>query len=109
MDDDDVNAFAAPGGRIYLTRGLLRKVKNENELAFIVGHELGHFKHKDQLRALGYKAIIWALAAMLGSDYGFAASTTISIGSARFSQSRCLRTGNHELRVRIRHRCYQTV
>jgi len=99
MDDDDINAFAAPGGRIYLTRGLLKKVKNENELAFIIGHELGHFKHKDQLRALGYKAILWAVAAMLGSDYGFAASTTISISSSKFSQAAELKADAYGLEV----------
>jgi len=99
MDDDDINAFAAPGGRIYLTQGLLKKVKNENELAFIIGHELGHFKHKDQLRALGYKAIFWAITAMLGSDYGFAATTTISISSAKFSQAAELKADAYGLEV----------
>ena len=37
-----VNAFTAPGGRIYVTRKLVAFVKNEDELAGVLGHELGH-------------------------------------------------------------------
>jgi len=42
MDSPVVNAFAAPGGYIYVTRGLLAAVNNEAELAGILGHEIGH-------------------------------------------------------------------
>jgi predicted Zn-dependent protease len=42
MDSPVVNAFAAPGGYIYVTRGLLASVNNEAELAGILGHEIGH-------------------------------------------------------------------
>ena len=42
MDSPVVNAFAAPGGYIYVTRGLLAAINNEAELAGILGHEIGH-------------------------------------------------------------------
>lgn len=42
MDSPVVNAFAAPGGYIYVTRGLLAAVNNEAELAAVLGHEIGH-------------------------------------------------------------------
>ena len=42
MDSPVVNAFAAPGGYIYVTRGLLAAVNDEAELAGILGHEIGH-------------------------------------------------------------------
>ena len=42
MDTPVVNAFAAPGGYIYVTRGLLAAVNNEAELAGVLGHEIGH-------------------------------------------------------------------
>jgi len=87
MEDKEPNAFAVPGGMIYITRGMLKKIDSENELAFIIGHELGHFKHKDHLRALGYKVILGTISLVLGSDYGIAASTTLNIGSAKYSQS----------------------
>ncbi len=54
IDDADVsNAMALPGGLILVTRGLLDQVESENELAFVIAHELGHFKNRDHLRALG--------------------------------------------------------
>ncbi len=42
VDDPSVNAFALPGGFIYVTRGLMTYVENEAELAGVVGHEIGH-------------------------------------------------------------------
>lgn len=42
IDDPGVNAFALPGGFIYVTRGLMAHVMNEAQLAAVVGHEIGH-------------------------------------------------------------------
>ena len=42
LDTDDVNAFATPGGYIFITRGLLENIHNEAELAGVLGHEVGH-------------------------------------------------------------------
>lgn len=42
LDDDGVNAFALPGGYIYVTRGLLALASNEAEVAGVLAHELGH-------------------------------------------------------------------
>ncbi len=42
VDDPTVNAFAVPGGFIYVTRGLLAYVNNEAELSGVIGHEIGH-------------------------------------------------------------------
>ncbi len=47
--DPYINAFAAPGNRIILTTGLLKSVKSENALLFIIGHEIGHLARKDHL------------------------------------------------------------
>lgn len=70
IDDSDVaNAMALPGGLIVVTEGLLDKVESENELAFVLGHELGHFKNRDHVRALG-RGIVLSMffAVALGSD-----------------------------------------
>lgn len=40
--DPQVNAFAAPGGYVYVTTGLLKAAENEAELAVVLGHEVGH-------------------------------------------------------------------
>jgi predicted Zn-dependent protease len=61
MDDPAVNAFALPGGYVYVTRGLLAHLSSEAELATVVGHEVGHVtgRHaverlsKQQLAAIG--------------------------------------------------------
>lgn len=53
LDQSEPNAFAVPGGRIVITSGLLESVSSESELAFVLGHEIGHFKQRDHLRGLG--------------------------------------------------------
>jgi len=42
VDKDDVNAFAVPGGYVYVNRALIAQVGNESELAGVLGHEAGH-------------------------------------------------------------------
>ena len=46
LDTPGVNAFAAPGGFVHITRGALGLIKNEAELAAVLGHEIGHIVHK---------------------------------------------------------------
>jgi predicted Zn-dependent protease len=46
LNDSGVNALAAPGGFIFVTRGLLGFVRSESELAFVVGHETTHVAHR---------------------------------------------------------------
>jgi len=64
----DINAVALPGGYIMVTSALLDQVDSENELAFVLGHELGHFHNRDHLRSLG-RVVVYrlALGAVLGS------------------------------------------
>ena len=63
------NAMALPGGLIVVTQGLLDQVESENELAFVLGHELGHFRNRDHLRALGRGIMISLfLAVVTGND-----------------------------------------
>lgn len=59
IDESELaNAMALPGGLIIVTQGLLDQVESENELAFVLGHELGHFRNRDHLRALGRGAVL---------------------------------------------------
>jgi len=68
-DSDVANAMALPGGLIVVTQGLLDEVESENELAFVLGHELGHFKNRDHLRALGRGLVISLFfTAIMGGD-----------------------------------------
>jgi predicted Zn-dependent protease len=52
LDTDGVNAFAAPGGFIHITRGALALLQNEAELASVLGHEIGHVTAKHTLNAI---------------------------------------------------------
>jgi len=52
IDSDRVNAFAAPGGYILLTKGLYKKLNSEAELAAVLGHEIGHVLKKHHLKIL---------------------------------------------------------
>ena len=65
IDDADVaNAMALPGGLIVVTAGLLDEVESENELAFVLGHELGHYRNRDHLRALGRGIVLSLVVAV---------------------------------------------
>jgi predicted Zn-dependent protease len=66
IDTDDINAFAAPGGYVFLTRGLYRKLRNEAELAGVLGHEIGHVIRKHHLKLLQQSQGIAALGGFLG-------------------------------------------
>src|SRR5258708_17524504 len=52
LNSDDVNAVAAPGGFVYINRGTLRFVKSEDELATVMGHEVGHVAGKHSMKQL---------------------------------------------------------
>jgi Zn-dependent protease with chaperone function len=68
-DSPAINALALPGGHIVIFTGLLEKVTSENELSFVLAHELGHYVHRDHLRAVG-RALVFMLisTALLGPD-----------------------------------------
>jgi beta-barrel assembly-enhancing protease len=52
LDSDSVNAFAAPGGYIHITRGALASFKDEAELAGVLGHEIAHITEKHTVKGL---------------------------------------------------------
>jgi predicted Zn-dependent protease len=52
VDSSDINAFALPGGYVYITRGLLVKLENEAQLAAVLGHEIGHINAKHSMKSL---------------------------------------------------------
>lgn len=55
------NAFAVPGGQIVVTEALVKLSHSDNELAFVLGHELGHFRHRHHLKGVG-RALVLSLA-----------------------------------------------
>ncbi|MEM7377530.1 MAG: M48 family metallopeptidase, partial [Pseudomonadota bacterium] len=90
-DNPMANAFALPGGRMIVTRGLLEQVASENGLAFVLAHELGHFANRDHLRGLGRGVVLTVMTSVvLGADSSLNAvfSPASLAGQARFSRSR---------------------
>ena len=65
LDSSDVNAFALPGGYVYVTRGLMAYLESEAELAAVLGHEIGHVTARH-----GVRQISAAQAAGLGLNVG---------------------------------------
>ena len=70
LDSDEINAFAAPGGLILVTRGLARCCSSEDELAAVLAHEIAHVQNRDGLRAIKKSRLTAAL-------------TTLSVETAR--------------------------
>jgi len=52
LDSDEINAFACPGGIILVTKGLLREVQNEDQLANVLGHEVAHVAKQHGISAI---------------------------------------------------------
>lgn len=84
LDSPIVNAFALPGGFVYITRGLLAHVENEAQLMVVIGHEIGHVaaRHASQQQAqaqIGQLAIIGG--AVLGEAIGLDGGNIINLSS----------------------------
>lgn len=72
LDDPVVNAFAMPGGYIYITRGILSHLNSEAQLAGVLGHEIGHVTARHSAKQITQQQI-----ATLGLTLASAFSTTL--------------------------------
>jgi predicted Zn-dependent protease len=61
LNSDEINAFATPGGHIFVTRGLLRCCRNEDAVAAVLAHEIGHIQLKHGIQAIKKARITDAL------------------------------------------------
>lgn len=77
LADDDINAFAAPGGYVFVTRGLLNILDNEAELAGVLAHEIGHVNEKHYLVAVRNNNLVGAAL-----DIGMLAGDAATGGNA---------------------------
>ena len=58
IESTDLNAFAAPGGYVLLTKGLYQKIENEAQLAGVLAHEIAHVTKKHQLKVLQKQQLV---------------------------------------------------
>lgn len=70
IESEDINAFAAPGGYIVVTKGLYRKLQNEAQLAGVLGHEIAHVVRKHHLKLLQKTQLLNIGAKLLGNKLG---------------------------------------
>ncbi|HYR32734.1 MAG TPA: M48 family metalloprotease [Burkholderiales bacterium] len=73
LEAPQINAFAVPGGTVFITRGLLEKMGSEAELAGVLGHEIAHVLRKHHLKAIQKGAL-----ASLSGDVAGAALTNVN-------------------------------
>jgi predicted Zn-dependent protease len=67
LDSDQINAFAAPSGFIFVTKGMIRLCKNEDDLAAVLAHEISHVLHSHALKSIKTSHITSALT-IIGSE-----------------------------------------
>lgn len=82
VDDEIINAFALPGGRIYVTRGLLAHLNREAELVGVLGHEIGHVTARHSVNALSRELAIsvGVVAGLVLLEAGDTAELASSLG-----------------------------
>ncbi len=84
MDSPVVNAFAAPGGYIFVTRGLLAVVNDEAELAGVLAHEIGHVTARHSARKYSQSLLTGLgvqLGASLAGSYGKVLGPLLEVGT----------------------------
>jgi len=70
VNDDTVNAFATLGGHIVLYRGLLEKLKHEDELAMVIAHEIAHVKHRHPILSVSHGIVVGIVLTAVSSSSG---------------------------------------
>ncbi len=70
IESEDINAFAAPGGFVIITKGLYRKLENEAQLAGVLSHEIAHVVKKHHLKILKESQMLDLGANLIGQKLG---------------------------------------
>ncbi len=82
-DDQTVNAFALPGGQIFITIGLLKRLSTEEQLAGVLGHEVGHVIHRHSAQQMAksnfYQGLVGAVATATSDGHS-------GLGAAQIAQ-----------------------
>jgi len=68
IESEDINAFAAPGGYVIITKGLYRKLGSEADLAGVLAHEIGHVIKKHHLKVIQKQQLLSLGANLLGES-----------------------------------------
>lgn len=93
IESNDINAFAAPGGYIFITKGLYQLLADEAELAGVLGHEIGHVIRKHHLKILQQSKMVDLGGKLLSKQVGGNDKIGNLIGSGAEIVSRSLDKG----------------
>ena len=84
LDNPDINAFALPGGYIFINRGLLAYLSSEEELAAVLGHELGHVTARHSVKQMSQAQLIGFMSTLVGSQVGRTAGDIANLAGGVF-------------------------
>ncbi len=98
--DKNPNAFALPGGKVGVYTGIFDVARNQDQLAAVVGHEIGHVieRHHDErvTRQMGASGVVQLLGALAGAKYGDSGSQLATQGGSILAQGGFLLPGTRE-------------
>jgi len=86
-DDSTLNAFCAPGGFIYIYTGILKYLDAEDQLAGVLGHEMGHADLRHSTRQLTQMYGVQTLIGLIAGDREFIRQVTSSLIGLSFSRA----------------------
>lgn len=90
LKSDVINAFALPGGKVYITAGLFRQIENERELAGVLGHETAHIARKHSVKqiekAVGFEILLEATGYAAGSEAQAVGKVVASLITLKYSR-----------------------
>jgi predicted Zn-dependent protease len=82
LDTPEINAFACPGGTIFITKGLVQTCASEDQLAAVLAHEVGHVAHKDGVNSISkarWTEVWTAMGAEAARQYGGVAGNLVTL------------------------------
>ena len=98
--DPEPNAFALPGGKVGVYTGIFRVAQNQDQLAGVIAHEIGHVisrHHEERItRQMGAQGAVELVGALLGSRYGSGAANAAVQGGSAVAQAGFLLPGSRE-------------
>lgn len=86
LDQPEVNAFATLGGNIFVLRGLVESMPNENALAMVLAHEIAHVKHRDPIVSVSRGMALQIVYSFFAGDAGTIFNTGSELGMLLFSR-----------------------
>jgi predicted Zn-dependent protease len=93
VNSDQINAFAVPGGYIYITQGLLFRLQNESQLAGVLAHESTHIAHRHSVKQIesaragqGLTIVADVVGAVVGMPIGSATSLVTNLSLMKYGR-----------------------